>query len=131
MNPPKGGIWYSKRRFGRGLALGVGDLEELGLGIEPLLVPLVVIVVPGPLMRLSKLAVELPPLLLRPAELLDGRGEVQEVHGNDRGSRAQVSVPYQGVQLAPGLGEAVADSAQAFTLLGGVAAVVGQPGLLG
>jgi len=119
----------AQKQAWEGSALGVGDLKELGLGVGPLLV--LVVIVAGRLVRLGKLAVELPPLLLGPPELLDRGGEVEEVHGNDGGTRAQIGVPDEGVQLPSGLGEAAVDRAQAFTLLGGVAAVVGQAGLLG
>jgi len=45
---------------------------------------------------------ELAPFLLGPAELLGRRGEVQEVHGNDVGSRPQIGVTYEGIELAAG-----------------------------
>lgn len=71
-----------------------------------------------PLSALLDLAVQLPPLLLGPAELLHRGGEVQEVDRDDGGAGPQVGVAYEGVELAPSLDHAFVDAAEAFGLLG-------------
>jgi hypothetical protein len=67
------------------------------------------------------LLLELPPLLLGPPELLYGGGEVEEMDRDDRGSRAKVGIPDEGIQLAPGFYESFVDPVEAFALLRGVA----------
>jgi hypothetical protein len=61
---------------------------------------------------------ELPPLLLGPAELLGSGGKVEEVHRNDRGPRPKVGVADERIELAPRLYEAGPDLVQSFALLG-------------
>jgi hypothetical protein len=53
--------------------------------------------------------IELPPLLLGPPELLYGGGEVEEMDRNDVGSRAQVGVSDERVELPPGLDQPLVD----------------------
>jgi hypothetical protein len=50
-------------------------------------------------LRLPSLLVYLSPFLLGPPELFHGGGEVQEVDGNDRGARPQISVADKGIQF--------------------------------
>src|SRR3712207_8660183 len=52
---------------------------------------------------LGHFLVELAPFLFGPAELLDGRREVEEVDGDDRGARPQIGVSDECIQLSPGL----------------------------
>lgn len=59
--------------------------------------------------RFGQLLVEFPPLLLGPAELLYGRGEIEEVHGDDVRPGPEIGVPDEGIQLPPGLQEALVD----------------------
>jgi hypothetical protein len=66
------------------------------------------------------LLVELAPFLLRPAQLLHGRGEVQEVDGDDVGAWAQVRVPYECVELPPSLDQTFTDAQQSCALFGRV-----------
>ena len=86
----------------------------------------------GPILpRLGELSVELAPLLLGPPELLDGRGQVEEVHRNDVCPGAEVGVAYEGVELAASFDEALVDLPQPLALLGAVPVTVrGQGGLL-
>jgi hypothetical protein len=52
-----------------------------------------------------QLLIELAPLLLGPAELLDRGCEIEEMDRNDRGAGPQVGVPDEGIQLPAGLDE--------------------------
>ncbi len=56
--------------------------------------------------------VELAPFLFGPAQLLNRRGKVEEVNRHDRGPWTEVGVPYEGVELPPGLDEARTDLAE-------------------
>ncbi len=47
--------------------------------------------------RIPELFVELPPFLLGPAELFDGRRQVEEVDGDDGGPRAEIRISDEGV----------------------------------
>jgi hypothetical protein len=69
---------------------------------------------------LRHLSLELAPFLLGPAELLCRRGEVQEMHRDDVCSWSQVGVPYQGIELAAGLGQSSLDGLESLSLLFGV-----------
>jgi len=60
------------------------------------------------------LLIELPPFLFGPAELLNRRGEVQEMDRDDGGPRAEIGVAYQCIQFPAGFNEACVDSAQTF-----------------
>ena len=71
-------------------------------------------------MGVRQLLVELAPLLLGPAELLDRGCEIEEMDRNDRGAGPQVGVPDEGIQLPAGLDETCVDGSQAFLLLWGV-----------
>ena len=71
--------------------------------------------------RLGQLAVELAPLFLGPAQLLDRGRQIQEMDGNDRGAGAEVGVADEGVELPSCRREPLVDLPQPFELLGGVA----------
>jgi hypothetical protein len=60
---------------------------------------------------------ELTPLLLGPAEFLGRRSEIQEVHGDDICPGPQVGVAYEGIELAPGLGQSRLDGVEPLLLL--------------
>jgi hypothetical protein len=77
----------------------------------------------GLLARLH-LSVQLPPLLLRPAKLFDGRGEVEEVHGHYRGAGTQIGVADEGIELPTSLDQTLMDLLQAFPSLGRVVRLV-------
>jgi hypothetical protein len=70
---------------------------------------------------LRQLAVQLAPLLLGPAELLDRGCEVEEMDGDDRGPGAEVGVADESVELPPCRRQLVVDLPEPFDLLGGVA----------
>ena len=58
---------------------------------------------------LGELPVELPPLLLCPAELLYRRGEVQEVDRDDGRPGAEVGISDQGIEFPASLDESLVD----------------------
>ena len=68
----------------------------------------------GALGPFGELPIELPPLLLRPAELLYRRGEVQEVDRDDGGARPEIGVPDQGIQFPASLDESLVDLCKAL-----------------
>ena len=70
---------------------------------------------------LGELAVELAPLFLGPAELLDRGREIQEMDGDDGGAGAEVGVADESIQLPSCRRELLVDLPQPFELLGGVA----------
>ena len=72
---------------------------------------------------LCELPIELPPLLLGPAELLHRRGQIQEVDRHDRGPRPEIRVPDQRIQLPAGLENPLVDLGEPFLLLRGVSNV--------
>lgn len=67
-------------------------------------------------MSLGEFPIELPPLLLRPAELLYRRGEIEEVDRDDRSSRTQIRIADECVELPPRLDQAVVNSSEPFGL---------------
>ena len=69
---------------------------------------------------LHHLALELPPFLLGPPQLLDGGRKIQEVNRHYVGARPEVGVPDEGIQFAPGLDKSLVDLAEPLPLLGGV-----------
>ena len=106
------------------MALSVDELGRLDHGLFSVQVSLF-----SHLLRY--LLFELSPFLLGPAELLHRRGEIQEMDGDDGGSRPQIGVADEGVQLPAGLDQTGVDLLEAFSLLRGVAAPMNaQDGLL-
>jgi hypothetical protein len=70
---------------------------------------------------LLDLLVNLPPLLLGPAQLLDGRSQIEEVDRDDRSSGPQISIADERIEFSTGLNDSFVDGAKTFCLLGGVA----------
>lgn len=60
--------------------------------------------------------VELAPLFFGPPQFLDGRGQVEEMHGDDRRARTQVCVADEGVEFASGFDKSLMDLPEAFLL---------------
>ena len=71
----------------------------------------------GAVGSLGELSIELSPLLLGPAELLDRRSEVQEVDRDDGCTGPQVGVPDQGIQFPASLDESLVDLCKALQML--------------
>ena len=78
----------------------------------------------------AEFLVELAPLLLGPAQFLDRRSQIEEVHRHDVGSRPQIGVADQGIELPTRLEDAGVDRTETFLLLGGVAEPILQGALL-
>ena len=68
---------------------------------------------------------ELAPLLLGPAQLLDGRGQIEEVDGHDRGPGAEIGISDQSIELPTSLRESGMDLIQPLLLRLGVGVATG------